>query len=109
MDTKVPLRALLHRFNQYEHEQELIRKELIQSVFGGIMNENTPYEKILTYHNSEEKVSSEQQMCDKLNKHLKDSQQHLHSTITSSHPQLLTLESPMDLKPFALEIGCFLF
>ena len=112
METKVPLRSLLYEFNQYGHEQEMIRKELIQSVFGGIMNENTPYEKILTHHPFDEfevEVSSEQKMCDKLNKHLKDSQQHLHSSITSPHAQLLTLESPMDLKPFALEIGCFLY
>ena len=104
MDTKVPLRALLHRFNQYGHEQELIRKDLIQSVFGGIMNENTPYEQILVYHlvdyhTSKLKVSSEQQMCDKLNEHRKHSQ----------HMKRLTLESPVDLKPFALEIGCFIY
>ena len=117
MNTKVPLCALLHRFNQYEHEQELIRKELIESVFGGLMNENTPYEQILTYHpvnyhtsdsevkvlkwtfNSDMKVSSEQQMCDELNEHRKHSQQ----------MKRLTLETTMDLKPFALEIGCFLF
>ena len=99
MDTKVPLRALLYQFNQYEHEQKLITKDLIQSVFGGIMNENTPYEKILTYHDSEEEVSSEQQMCDKLNEHRKHSQQ----------MKRLTLETTMDLKPFALEIGCFLY
>ena len=110
MDTKVPLRSLLYEFNQYGHEQESIRKELIESVFGRIMNKNTPYEKILTHHpfdsEFEVEISSEQKMCDKLNKHLKDSQQHLHS---SYHAQLLTLESPVDLKPFALEIGCFLF
>ena len=99
MNTKVPLCALLHRFNQYEHEQELIRKELIEGVFGGLMNENTPYEKILTYHDSEEEVSSEQQMCDKLSEHRKHSQ----------HMKRLTLESPVDLKPFVLIIGCFLF
>ena len=106
MDTNVPLRALLYRFNEYGHEQKLIRKELIQSVFGGIMKEKTPYEKILVYHpvnyhtsNSEVKVSSEQKMCDKLNKHLKGSQ----------HMKRLTLESPMNLKPFALLIGCCLF
>ena len=97
MDTNVPLRALLYRFNEYGHEQKLIRKELIQSVFGGIMKENTPYEKILVP--SEVKVISEQKMCDKLNKHLKGSQ----------HMKRLTLESPMDLKPFALEIGCFVY
>lgn len=101
MNTKVPLRALLHRFNQYGHEQEFIRKELIESVFGGIMNENTPYEKVLTYHyhNFEEEVSSEQQICDELNEHRKHSQ----------NMKRLTLETSVDLKHFALEIGCFLY
>ena len=117
MDTKVPLRALLHLFDQYGHEQKMIRKELIESVFGGIMNENTPYEKVLTHHpfdsEFEVKISSEQKMCDELNEHLKDSQLHLdlpfmNKKITLAR-QLLTLESPMDLKPFALKIGCFLF
>ena len=117
MDTKVPLRSLLHQFNLYEHEYKLIRKELFESVFGGIMKENTPYKKILAYHpsTSEEEISTEQQICDKLNEHLKDSnsQLHLHLPVTNERitlsRQLLTLGTPVDLKPFALLIGCCLF
>ena len=81
------------------------------------MKENTPYEKILAYHpfNSESEAvgSCEQQICDKLNEHLNDAQLHLdlpfmNERITLSR-QLLTLETPVDMKPFALEIGCCLF
>ena len=117
MDTKVPLRSLLHQFNLYEHEYKLIRKELFESVFGGIMKENTPYKKILAYHpftsKSEAVGSTEQQICNKLNEHLKDSQLHLHLPFMNERitlaRQLLTLETPVDMKPFALEIGCCLF
>ena len=109
MNTNVPLRALLHRFNEYGHEQRQIRNELIKSVFGDTLKAGTPYEKILTHHpfDSAVKISREQQMCDKLNEHLKYSK---HLPIVGKRVALgqLTLETSVDLKPFALLIGCCL-
>lgn len=56
-----------------------------------MMQANTPYEKILTSMG----IVNKQKMCDELNKHRKD-----------PHSKLLTLETQVDLKPFALLAGC---
>ena len=100
MSTKVPLHALLDRFNLYGHEQELIRNDLIKSVFGGMMNEDTPYERILTCRSNEEEISAEQQMCNELNEHLKNSQQYFHVPLENERialsQELLTPKTVMD-------------
>ena len=113
MSTKVPLQAVLHSAYNYGHEYEQIINELFDCIFGAMMEENTPYEEILDldYHpfNRDKNVTDEQQICDKLNEFLKDSQQYLHLPIENEkiplRQELLTPKTIVDLKPFALLIG----
>lgn len=96
-----PLDALLKAFNEGSKHQ-WIRKEMVKSIFGEMLEENTPYNEILTHHpiNSELTISSEQQICDKLNRHVKHHLQNEHGSQLK-----LTLETLVDLKPFADLIG----
>ena len=109
----MPLQVLLYLFNVYGHQNKLIRDDLIECVFAGMMKENTPYEEILRHYpiNLEENVRGEQQMCDKLNEFLKESQQYLHFPIENETiplgQELLTPKTIVDLKSFALLIGWF--
>lgn len=90
----------------------MLRNELMESIFGEIMKENTPYEKILTFHpfsTAEERIVREQLICDEMNKYLKHSYLHLQLPIVKTHIALsrprLTLKTLVDLKLFALKIG----
>ena len=112
MSTKVPLQAVLNNAYNYGHEYEQIINELFDCIFGAMMEENTPYEEILDldYHPfNRGDENDEQQICDNLNKFLKDSQQYLHLPIENEkiplRQELLTLKTIVDLKPFALLIG----
>ena len=58
-----------------------------------MMQANTPYDKILTNVG----VVNKKKMCEELNTHRKD-----------PHSKLLTLETQVDLEPFALLTGCYL-
>ena len=112
METKVPLHSFLYQLYGRGFHLTKIKKDLLDSVFGGIMKENTPYDEIIKCHpfNSKLEASIGQQICDRLNEHLKDPQLHLHLPILDRRltltQQLLTPNTLMDLKPFALLIGC---
>ena len=86
VDTKVQLGTLLRRISEHKPFEEWIRNKiktmLNESVFGGMLRADTPYGDNLSVA--------------QLNQYRKDR-------------PMLTAETLVDLKPFALKLGLFLY
>ena len=87
VDTKVQLGTLLHRISKHKPLKEWISDEtkrmLNESLFGDMLRADTPYGDNLSVA--------------KLNQYRKD----------SNNGPMLTAETLVDLKPFALKLGSF--
>ena len=90
VDTKVQLGTLLRRISEHEPLEEGATRDetktmLNESVFGGMLRADTPYGDNLSVA--------------KLNQYRKD----------PNNGPMLTAETLVDLKPFALKLGSFLY
>ena len=89
VDTKVQLGTLLRRISEHKPLEEWIRDKikrmLNESLFGHMLRADTPYGDNLSVA--------------KLNQYRKD----------SNNGPMLTAETLVDLKPFALKLGSFLY
>ena len=93
----MPLHVVLDRLCHSAFEIKKVEPAIVESIFGDIMKANTPYSEIIKFNEDHtQDIFNSQQMCDRLNAYLKQ---------PAKRGAILTPDSRVDIKPFALQIG----